>query len=79
MREGNLTIFKLRKGDHGYYECEVKNDIMAIVAPTQLLVEGTTPHPPYNISTETDSFGIKLSWLPGYPGGRDYDQKYTLW
>ncbi|KAB7508158.1 Protein turtle [Armadillidium nasatum] len=73
---GNLTIKSLRKGDHGFYECEVKNEIMDIVAPTQLLVEGTTPHPPYNISTETTPFGVKLSWLPGYPGGRDYDQKY---
>ncbi|KAL7638192.1 UNVERIFIED_CONTAM: hypothetical protein RMT77_011817 [Armadillidium vulgare] len=76
---GNLTIKSLRKGDHGFYECEVKNEIMDIVAPTQLLVEGTTPHPPYNISTETTPFGVKLSWLPGYPGGRDYDQKYTIW
>lgn len=50
-----------------------------IVASTQLLVEGTTPHPPYNITTDTLSFSVELSWMPGYPGGRDWDQKYTIW
>ena len=72
-------IKNLRKVDHGFYECEVKNEIMGIVTATQLLVEGTTPHPPYNITTETTPFGVSMSWLPGYPVGKDYEQKYTIW
>ncbi|XP_071542829.1 protein turtle homolog B-like isoform X4 [Panulirus ornatus] len=76
---GNLTIRNLRKSDHAYYECIVSNEIATLVTATQLLVEGTTPHPPYNISAETQEFSIKLSWLPGYPGGKDWEQQYTIW
>ncbi|XP_047741035.1 protein turtle [Hyalella azteca] len=76
---GNLTIKSLLKSDHAFYECEVKNEILVIVASTQVLVENTTPHPPYNITTKTSSFSVELSWLPGYPGGRDWEQKYTIW
>lgn len=76
---GNLTIRNLRKSDHAYYECMVSNEIATLVTATQLLVEGTTPHPPYNISAETLAFSIKLSWLPGYPGGKDWTQQYTIW
>ncbi|KAK3862557.1 hypothetical protein Pcinc_031593 [Petrolisthes cinctipes] len=79
IEEGNLTIRNLHKGDHAYYECVVSNEIATLVTTTQLLVEGTTPHPPYNISAETQAFSIKLSWLPGYPGGKDYEQQYTIW
>nr|WKY18272.1 turtle-like protein IGSF9 [Penaeus vannamei] len=76
---GNLTIRSLRKSDHAYYECMVSNEIATLVTATQLLVEGTTPHPPYNITSETDPFSMKLSWLPGYPGGKDWEQQYTIW
>ncbi|XP_063848407.1 protein turtle-like isoform X2 [Scylla paramamosain] len=76
---GNLTIRNLHKSDHAYYECVVSNEIATLVTTTQLLVEGTTPHPPYNISAETQSFSIKLSWLPGYPGGKDWKQQYIVW
>ncbi|XP_050688156.1 protein turtle-like isoform X4 [Eriocheir sinensis] len=76
---GNLTIRNLHKSDHAYYECVVSNDIATLVTTTQLLVEGTTPHPPYNISAVTQPFSIKLSWLPGYPGGKDWEQQYTIW
>lgn len=76
---GNLTIRSLRKSDHAYYECMVSNEIATLVTATQLLVEGTTPHPPYNITSETDPFSVKLSWLPGYPGGKDWEQQYTIW
>ncbi|XP_064078244.1 protein turtle-like isoform X11 [Macrobrachium nipponense] len=79
LGNGNLTIRNLRKSDHAYYECMVSNEIATLVAATQLLVEGTTPHPPYNITSETKPFSVKLSWLPGYPGGKDWEQHYTIW
>ena len=79
LHGGNLTISNLKKSDHAYYECEVKNEILGVVSATQLLVEGTTPHPPYNITSVTKPFSVQLSWLPGYPGGRNWEQKYTIW
>ncbi|XP_076068866.1 immunoglobulin superfamily member turtle isoform X3 [Oratosquilla oratoria] len=77
--DGNLTIRTLRKSDHAFYECVVSNEITTLISATQLLVEGTTPHPPYNITCETEAFSVKLSWLPGYPGGKDWEQEYTVW
>ncbi|CAL4082334.1 unnamed protein product [Meganyctiphanes norvegica] len=76
---GNLTIKNLRKADHAFYECVVSNEIATLVTATQLLVEGTTPHPPYNISSEVTAFSVKLSWQPGYPGGNNWEQEYTIW
>ena len=79
IQGGNLTIKSLLRKDHGYYECEVKNQILTMIATTQLLVEGTTPHAPFNVTAKTSPFSAELSWMPGYPGGRDWDQKYTIW
>lgn len=76
---GNITIDSLRRTDFGYYQCIATNEVATIMASTQLVVEGTQPHAPYNISVNTTEFTATVSWLPGYSGGPDYKQEYTIW
>ncbi|XP_076673324.1 protein turtle isoform X7 [Andrena cerasifolii] len=76
---GNLTIESLRRSDFGFYQCVASNEVATISAPTQLIVEGTQPHAPYNVSGTATEFSVTLTWLPGYSGGPDYKQDYTIW
>lgn len=76
---GNITIEGLRRTDFGYYQCVASNEVATIMASTQLVVEGTQPHAPYNITVNTTEFSAVVSWLPGYNGGLDYKQEYTIW
>jgi len=78
MDLGNLMISNLRRIDFGYYECHMSNEVATLVATTHLVIEGTTPHAPYNISTQSSEFSVKLEWLPGYSGGSDYSQNYEV-
>lgn len=43
------------------------------------IFSGTQPHAPYNLTGTSTEFSATLSWLPGYSGGPDYKQDYTLW
>lgn len=76
---GNITIENLRRTDFGYYQCVASNEVATIVTTTQLVVEGTQPHAPYNLSGNASEFAVTLTWLPGYSGGPDYKQDYTIW
>lgn len=76
---GVLTLSKLRRTDFGYYECHVSNEVATLVATAHLVIEGTTPHAPYNITTVSSEFSVSLEWLPGYSGGSDYSQNYVIW
>ncbi|XP_043507534.1 protein turtle-like isoform X5 [Frieseomelitta varia] len=76
---GNLTIESLRRSDFGFYQCVASNEVATISASTQLIVEGTQPHAPYNVSGTATEFSVTLTWLPGYSGGPDYKQDYTIW
>ncbi|CAK9794811.1 Protein turtle [Anthophora quadrimaculata] len=76
---GNLTIDSLRRSDFGFYQCVASNEVATISASTQLMVEGTQPHAPYNVTGTATEFSVTLSWLPGYSGGPDYKQDYTIW
>ncbi|CAB0030800.1 unnamed protein product [Trichogramma brassicae] len=76
---GNLTIEGLRRQDFGAYQCVVANEVATLVKSTQLIVEGTQPHAPHNVTATADEFSVTLSWLPGYSGGPDYKQDYTIW
>jgi len=76
---GVLTLSKLRRTDFGFYECHVSNEVATLITTTHLVIEGTTPHSPYNITTESTEFSVILEWLPGYSGGSDYSQKYVIW
>ncbi|CAH0560776.1 unnamed protein product [Brassicogethes aeneus] len=76
---GNITIESLRRSDFGFYQCVASNEVATIVTATQLVVEGTQPHAPYNLTGTAAEFSVTLSWLPGYSGGPDYKQDYTLW
>ncbi|CAL7934635.1 unnamed protein product [Xylocopa violacea] len=76
---GNLTIESLRRSDFGFYQCIASNEVATISASTQLIVEGTQPHAPYNLSGNASEFSVTLTWLPGYSGGPDYKQDYTIW
>nr|XP_031847979.1 protein turtle-like isoform X5 [Nomia melanderi] len=76
---GNLTIESLRRSDFGFYQCVATNEVATISASTQLIVEGTQPHAPYNVSGTATEFSVTLTWLAGYSGGPDYKQDYTIW
>lgn len=76
---GNITIENLRRSDFGFYQCVVTNEVATIVSPTQLLIEGTQPHAPYNVNGTANENSITISWMPGYSGGPEYKQDYTLW
>ncbi|XP_068907487.1 protein turtle isoform X7 [Tenebrio molitor] len=76
---GNITVESLRRADFGYYQCVASNEVATIVASTQLVVEGTQPHAPYNLTGVPLEFAVTLTWLPGYSGGPDYKQVYTIW
>lgn len=76
---GNITLESLRKSDFGFYQCLASNEVATIVSTTQLVVEGTQPHAPYNLTGTPGEFAVTLAWLPGYSGGPDYKQDYTIW
>lgn len=76
---GNITIENLRRSDFGFYQCVVSNEVATIVSGTQLVIEGTQPHAPYNVSGIATANSITITWMPGYSGGPDYKQDYTLW
>ncbi|XP_062131035.1 protein turtle isoform X2 [Drosophila sulfurigaster albostrigata] len=76
---GNITIENLRRDDFGYYQCVVSNEVATLMAVTQLVIEGTQPHAPYNITGKATESSITLQWLPGYSGGSEYKQDYTIW
>ncbi|KAI5638829.1 immunoglobulin domain-containing protein [Phthorimaea operculella] len=76
---GNITIETLRRQDFGIYQCVASNEVATIVADTQLVIEGTQPHAPYNVSGTATEFSVTLRWQPGYAGGPDYKQDYTIW
>ncbi|XP_058056642.1 protein turtle [Anopheles bellator] len=79
ISNGNITIENLRRSDFGYYQCVASNEVATIVSATQLVIEGTQPHAPYNLSGSATEFSVTLSWMPGYSGGPDYKQDYTIW
>ncbi|XP_048505333.1 protein turtle isoform X4 [Athalia rosae] len=76
---GNLTIEGLRRTDFGFYQCVATNEVATIVVGTQLVIEGSQPHAPYNVSGNATEFSVTLTWLPGNSGGPDYKQDYTIW
>ncbi|XP_063990068.1 protein turtle isoform X2 [Diachasmimorpha longicaudata] len=76
---GNLTIDSLKRTDFGYYQCVASNEVATIVSPTQLIVEGSQPHAPYNVTGSATQTAVTLHWFPGYSGGPDYKQDYTIW
>lgn len=76
---GNITIENLRRLDFGYYQCVASNEVATIVSATQLVIEGTQPHAPYNVSGTATESSITMSWMPGYSGGPEYKQDYTIY
>ncbi|CAD7079244.1 unnamed protein product [Hermetia illucens] len=79
MNGGNITVENLRRSDFGYYQCVASNEVATIVSATQLVIEGTQPHAPYNLSATATDSSVTIQWMPGYSGGPDYKQDYTIW
>ncbi|XP_071957313.1 protein turtle homolog B-like isoform X2 [Antedon mediterranea] len=75
--EGTLRIVQLQKEDHGLYECLISNVVTTLVTSTQLIIEQTSPHAPYNVTVVTTSRSAVISWQPAYDGG--LTQSYTVW
>lgn len=76
---GNLTIESLLRSDFGTYQCVASNEVATITASTQLIIEGTQPHAPNNLTGSANENSITISWSPGYSGGPDFKQDYTVW
>ncbi|VEN49375.1 unnamed protein product [Callosobruchus maculatus] len=53
----------LRRSDFGFYQCVASNEVATIVTATQLVVEGTQPHAPYNLTATATEFSVTLSWI----------------
>lgn len=79
LNGGNLTIENLRKSDFGFYQCIASNEVATIVSATQLVIEGTEPHAPYNVTAKATEFSVTITWIPGYSGGPEYKQHYMVY
>lgn len=77
--EGTLFLKDLNQMDYGEYECVASNEVATLVTGTKIIVEGTRPHAPYNITATAAMFYVTLQWLPGYSGGPDFRQSYVVW
>ncbi|UXI20801.1 hypothetical protein NH340_JMT06743 [Sarcoptes scabiei] len=76
VRNGNITLFKLREEDFGRYECVIENEIATIMAQTDLRMNGTTPYPPTNLTINTSAFAATIMWRPNFDGG--LHQHFTI-
>ena len=79
IADGVLTIENLHQLDYGEYECVASNEVATLVSLTKVIVEGTKPHAPFNITHTSTVFGVTLTWYPGYSGGPDFRQNYVIW
>ncbi|XP_038064898.1 protein turtle homolog A-like [Patiria miniata] len=77
VSQNSLMIRGLTKEDHGIYQCLATNQIAAVVSTTQLIVELTSPHEPYNVTVATTISSARVAWQPAYNGG--FTQTYTVW
>ncbi|XP_055351996.1 protein turtle-like isoform X2 [Paramacrobiotus metropolitanus] len=74
---GSLTIFNLKKSDHGAYHCVLENDVATLMASSSLIIESTTPHAPTNLTVDPGPFSADIRWQPAYSGG--FQQHYVIW
>ncbi|GFR92354.1 protein turtle [Elysia marginata] len=72
-----LEIRNLTKNDHGRYECRAINNIATVVKVTDLRIDKTTPHAPFNVTVTPGTFNVTITWEPAHDGGTT--QQYTLW
>lgn len=77
--DGTLFLEDLHQMDYGEYECVASNEVATLVTSTKIIVEGTRPHAPYNITATAAMFYVTLNWYPGYSGGPDFRQSYVVW
>lgn len=79
VKEGSLYLDNLHQTDYGEYECVASNEVATLLTSTKVIVEGTRPHAPFNITASSAVFTVTLNWLPGYSGGPDFRQNYVVW
>jgi len=73
----SLVVGRSMKIDNGRWRCVVNNQITSIIADMRVLVIGTTPHVPTNISVTTTTDTATISWVPGFDGG--LPQHFLIW
>nr|XP_014275507.1 protein borderless isoform X2 [Halyomorpha halys] len=73
---GNLTIININESDRGMYQCVASNEAATISADTELLIEGSAPRGPYNLTGNVTYTSVTLSWRPASPATSD---QYSVW
>ncbi|XP_026479512.1 protein borderless-like [Ctenocephalides felis] len=63
---GNLTIENIQKEDRGMYQCSASNDAATVTADTELMIETLPPRAPYNVTANSTSNSIFVTWAEGY-------------
>lgn len=62
---GNLTIENIQKEDRGMYQCSASNDAATVTADTELMIETLPPRAPYNVTANSTSNSIFVTWAEG--------------
>nr|XP_014343555.1 PREDICTED: protein turtle homolog A-like [Latimeria chalumnae] len=74
---GSLVFTLLSKEHHGVWECVAQNSVAQISAWTSVLVLGTSPHAPENVSVQPLITSANVTWDAGFDGG--YTQRFSVW
>ncbi|XP_062895204.1 protein turtle homolog A [Mobula hypostoma] len=77
LEDGTLVLRMVSREHHGLWECIASTDVAMVTSNTLLQVTGTSPHPPTELTVSARSFGVNVSWCPGFDGG--HQQHFSVW
>ncbi|XP_078277094.1 protein turtle homolog A-like [Rhinoraja longicauda] len=77
LGDGTLVLGPVSPLHHGLWECVASSNVSQITTNTWLQVTGTSPHPPTRVTLGAGSFGVNISWSPGFDGG--HQQHFSVW
>ncbi|XP_032898483.1 protein turtle homolog A-like isoform X2 [Amblyraja radiata] len=75
--DGTLFLGPVSLQHHGLWECVASNNVSQVTTNTRLQVTGTSPHPATTVTLGAGSFGVNVSWSPGFDGG--HQQHFSIW
>ncbi|XP_072133772.1 protein turtle homolog A-like [Mobula birostris] len=77
LEDRTLVLRMVSREHHGLWECIASTDVAMVTSNTLLQVTGTSPHPPTELTVSAGSFGVNVSWCPGFDGG--HQQHFSVW